>query len=184
VDVVGGGFDLAVRIGTLDDSSLVARRLAPIRRVLCAAPDYLDSTDAPGDLQSLDGHQCLTTENQKIWKLDGPDGPVNYRANGVLQTNSSEVVRAAVLSGAGIALRSTWDVGRELVSGKLDVVLPQYTGSRRDAVFAVYPTRKFLPAKVRVFIEFLVELYGPKPYWDQGLLEASQLQRLFTSTSA
>ncbi len=75
------------------------------------------------------------------------------------------------MAGAGISLRSTWDVGPELAFGKLYTVLPQYTGNKRTAVYALYPTRNFLPAKVRVFIEFLAELYGPKPYWDQGVLE-------------
>jgi len=170
VDIVGEGFDVAVRIGTLEDSTLVARKLASVRRVLCAAPGYLESHPAPTKLQQLDQHDCVATHNQNIWKLEGPDGPVDYRVSGDLQTNSSEVVSEAVLAGSGIALRSTWDVGPELASGKLQVLLPQYGGNKRAAIYALYPTRNFLPAKVRVFIEFLAELYGPKPYWEQGLV--------------
>lgn len=179
VDVIAEGFDIAIRIGTLPDSTLVARKLAPIRRVLCATPLYLSRHGEPKSLEALAQHACLATHNQSVWKLEGPNGAVNYKVTGRLQTNSSEVVREALLSHAGIALRSTWDVGRELADDHLQVVLPQYTGSRQDAVYAIYPTRNYLPAKVRVLIEFLVELYGPNPYWDQGLLEAGQLRRVF-----
>ncbi|MBL4727635.1 MAG: LysR family transcriptional regulator [Rhizobiaceae bacterium] len=170
VDIVGEGFDVAIRIGTLDDSTLVAKKLASVRRVLCASPDYLQSHAELQHLQQLDEHHCLATHNQNIWKLEGPEGPVDYRVNGDLQTNSSEVVREAVITGSGIALRSTWDVGPELASGKLKILLSQYTGNKHAAVYALYPTRSFLPAKVRAFIEFLAELYGPNPYWDRGLV--------------
>lgn len=84
-------------------------------------------------------------------------------------TNSSEVIREAVLAGLGIALRSTWDVGSELKSGQLLPVLPTYRGGQRVAIYAVYPSRRHLPQKTRVFIDFLAELYGPVPSWDQGL---------------
>lgn len=170
VDIVGEGFDIAIRIGTLDDSTLVAKKLANVRRVLCASPEYLESHPDLKHLQQLDDHHCIATHNQNIWKLEGPSGPVDYRVHGELQTNSSEVVREAVLTGSGIALRSTWDVGPELASGKLKILLPQYTGNKRAAIYALYPTRNFLPAKVRVFIEFLAQLYGANPYWDRGLI--------------
>ncbi|MFK5980324.1 MAG: LysR family transcriptional regulator [Rhizobiaceae bacterium] len=170
VDIVGEGFDVAIRIGTLDDSTLVAKKLAGVRRVLCASPEYLETHPELGHLQQLDDHHCIATHNQNVWKLEGPNGPVDYRVHGELQTNSSEVVREAVLSGSGIALRSTWDVGPELASGKLKILLPQYSGDKHAAIYALYPTRNFLPAKVRVFIEFLAEHYGANPYWDRGLL--------------
>jgi DNA-binding transcriptional LysR family regulator len=84
-------------------------------------------------------------------------------------TNSSEVIREAVLAGIGISLRSTWDVGPELSSGELQIVLPRYRASRGVGLFSVYPTRRFLPAKVRVFIDYMASLYGQSPYWDKGL---------------
>lgn len=169
VDIVGGGFDLAVRIAELTDSSLVARRLAPIHRVLCAAPAYLERHGEPKSIAELARHACLAAANQDPWRLEGPDGPVSVRASGPVRTNSSEVVREAVLAGIGIAFRSTWDVGAELRTGSLRLVLPQYRSSRHVAVHAVYPSRRFLPAKVRVFIDFLANAYGPAPYWDAGL---------------
>lgn len=170
VDIVGEGYDLAIRIAELEDSSLVARRLAPVHRVLCAAPSYLARVGAPRSIEDLqENHVCLSTAQQEVWRLSGPNGPELVRTGGPIRTNSSEVVREAVLSGLGIALRSTWDVGPELRDGRLRVVLPRYRASRNVGLFAVYPTRRFLPAKVRVFIDFLADLYGPAPYWDEGL---------------
>lgn len=169
VDVVADGFDLAIRIAELTDSSLVAKRLAPINRVLCAAPAYLEQNGTPTSLDALREHVCLAAAPQIPWSLEGPDGTVTLRPQGPLATNSNEVVREAVIAGLGIALRSTWDVGPELAAGTLKVVLPEYRASERVAVHAIYPTRRFLPAKVRVFIDFLTTLYGPVPYWDAGL---------------
>lgn len=169
VDIVGDGFDIAIRIADLNDSSLVARRLAPVHRVLCASPAYLARAGEPRALADLASHVLLATHSQDPWRLEGPQGPVTQKVLSVLRTNSNEVVREAVLSGVGIALRSTWDVGPELRAGALKVVLPQYHASHRVGVFAVYPSRRFLPAKVRVFIDHLARLYGTVPPWDAGL---------------
>lgn len=169
VDIVGGGFDLAIRIGELEDSSLVARRLAPNHRVICAAPSYLARHGEPRSLSDLANHNCLAAVTQESWKLHGPEGPVSTRVHSNIRTNSSEVVREAVLAGLGIGLRSTWDIGPELKSGKLRIVLPQYHESRRVGVYAIYPCRQFVPAKLRVFVDFLADLYGPEPYWDRGI---------------
>ncbi|MBH0238220.1 LysR family transcriptional regulator [Methylobrevis albus] len=171
VDVVGDGFDLAIRIAELQDSSLVVRRLAPAHRVLCAAPGYIEQHGMPLDVDELAHHVCLAASHQDPWRLEGPHGPVAVRASGPVQTNSSEVVRELTLAGVGIALRSTWDIGPDLSAGRLQVVLPQYRASRHVGVYAVYPSRRFLPAKVRVFIDYLASLYGPSPYWDHGLDE-------------
>ncbi|WP_306027006.1 LysR family transcriptional regulator [Stappia sp. MMSF_3263] len=170
IDIVGEGYDLAIRIAELEDSSLVARRLAPVHRVLCAAPAYLERCGAPGSVEDLQAnHSCISTTQQDIWRLAGPDGIEMVRTGGPIRTNSSEVVREALLAGLGIALRSTWDIGPELRDGRLRIVLPHYRASKNVGLHAVYPSRRFLPAKVRVFIDFLAKLYGPAPYWDQGL---------------
>ncbi|MCT4656838.1 MAG: LysR family transcriptional regulator [Cohaesibacter sp.] len=168
-DLVGEGFDLAVRVGDLPDSSLVARRLAPIHRLLCASPDYLARYGEPQSLQDLPDHICLAAHNQDPWRLEGPDGTEIVRAHGPLRTNSSEVVRSAVVAGLGIALRSTWDVADELRDGRLKIVLPTYRASSHVGLYAVYPSRRYLPAKVRLFVDFLARLYGTNPYWDRGL---------------
>ena len=168
VDIVGDGFDVAIRIAELADSSLVARKLAPVRRVLCASPDYLDEHGIPQTLADLDEHNCLTHQTSDSWRLEGPEGPVTVRPEGNLATNSSEVIREAVLAGLGIALRSTWDVGGELSSGKLVHLLPDYHGSTNTGIYAIYPSRQFLPVKVRLFIDYFAELFGSVPYWERG----------------
>lgn len=180
VDIVGDGYDLAIRIGELSDSTLVARRLAPVRRILVAAPDYIQRHGAPDSIDSLNDHVCLAQHNHEAWRLEGPAGPIVVRPSGPLQTNSSEVVREAVLAGLGIALRSTWDIGPELGSGKLVQVLPDFAASRNVAVHAVYPSKQFLPAKVRLFIDYLAELYSPVPYWETGSIPAGRASRAST----
>jgi len=166
VDIVGEGYDLAIRIAELSDSSLVARKLAPVRRILCASPSYIERHGLPASVDNLTEHVCLPSHNQEGWRLDGPGGSFNFRPNGPLLTNSSEVVRECVIGGVGIALRSTWDIGHELANGRLVRVLPEYEGARGVAIHAVYASRRFLPAKVRVFIDFLTDLYGTVPYWE------------------
>ncbi|WP_183751605.1 LysR family transcriptional regulator [Pseudochelatococcus contaminans] len=168
VDVVGQGFDVAVRIADLADSSLVARRLAPNHRLLVAAPAYLERAGTPAHIDDLP-HHTLLAHNTDHWRLEGPDGQHVVRINAPLRTNSSEVVREAVIAGMGVALRSTWDIGPELRDGSLRAVLPGYGASRRVAVYAVYPSRRHLEQKVRVFVDYLAEIFGPTPYWDEGL---------------
>jgi DNA-binding transcriptional LysR family regulator len=168
VDVVGEGYDVAIRIADMADTSLVAKRLAPNHRVLCAAPEYLAAMGQPASLEALARHRLLL-HNGDTWRLEGPEGPVSVRVDSAVRTNSSEVVREAVLTGIGIALRSTWDVGPDIRDGRLQVVLPAYHASSRVAVWAVYPSRRHLAQKVRVFMDFLAERYGPVPYWDAGL---------------
>ena len=168
IDIVAGGYDLAIRIADLSDSSLVAKRLAPVRRVLCASRDYIAEHGMPQTIEALKQHHCLAAHNNDLWRLEGPDGALSLRPEGVLITNSSEVIREAVISGLGIALRSTWDIGKELKSGQLVQVLPAYEGSKNLALSAVYSSRRFLPAKVRLFIDYLSELYGAVPYWERG----------------
>lgn len=168
VDIVGEGFDVAIRIADLQDTSLVARKLAPNHRVLCATPGYLAEHGMPNTLADLTSHKLLV-HNADHWRLDGPEGGVQVPVTSLIATNSSEVIREAVLAGLGIALRSTWDVGPDLRAGNLRIVLPRYRASQRVGIFAVYPSRRHLAQRTRVFIDFLAELYGPVPSWDQGL---------------
>lgn len=167
VDIIRDGFDVAIRIGELRDSSLVARKLAADNRVLCAAPRYLAEAGRPKTLADLERHNCLLAGAQDVWRLEGPDGQVQARVRGNIRSNSGEFVREALLSGLGIALRSTWDMAAELESGQLEAILPQYRGSSSVGIFAVYPCREFMPNKVNVFIEFLNEVYASNPPAEQ-----------------
>ena len=166
VDIVGEGFDLAVRIAELPDSTLVSRKLAGVGTMMVATPSYLEAWGVPTAPSDLAEHACVPSDTRDPWHLVNGEGEVHvHRPRGPLQTNSSEVVREAIMSGAGIGLRPEWEVGEAVATGALKRLLPQWHGEDRTAVHAVYPSRRFLPSKVRLFIDFLSELYGPTPYW-------------------
>ena len=169
VNLIEEGFDLAIRIAHLEDSSLAARRLAPNRRVVCASPEYLARHGTPRTPEDLAHHNCLTAiDFTTAWDFKGPDGkPGSVRVSGRYACDNWEVLREWALAGLGVALKSTWDVHRHLADGSLVAVCPGYTFDSDVAIYAVYPHRRFLPAKTRVFIEFLAASYGPEPYWDQ-----------------
>ncbi len=167
VDIIRENFDIAIRIGELEDSSLVAKKLASETRVLCASPEYLATFGAPKEIDDLEMFNCLTAGAYDHWRLEGPEGPRQFRAKGNIRSNSGEFVREAVFAGVGIGLLSTWDVGEALMKGDLQVVLPEYRGVTTDAIWAVYPSRDFMPSKVDVFIDFLTDLYGLEPYWNK-----------------
>lgn len=159
VDVVGDGYDVLIRVGELEDSSLVAKKLASCRRVLCASPDYIARAGMPKSLADLEKFNCISTIDYRAWRLQGPEGPKTVRVSGTLRTNSSDVVREAITGGAGIGFRSLWDIEDELKTGKLVVLLPEYRETPGVAIYAVYPCREFLPAKLRVLLDFLEATY-------------------------
>jgi DNA-binding transcriptional LysR family regulator len=170
-DLVADGTDVAIRIMAPENSSLIARRLAPNRRLLCAAPEYLERYGTPKTLEELAGHRLLNASAFVKWRMEGPGGPVTLRPSSVIETNSSDAVREMVIAGLGISLRSTWDVSDELRNGNLVRVLPEYRGASDIAIYAVYSSRRFVPMKIRIFVDYLTALYGSPPYWDEGLLQ-------------
>ncbi|KLD74698.1 LysR family transcriptional regulator [Xanthomonas hyacinthi] len=168
VDLVSEGFDLAIRIGALRDSSLVARRLAGNRRVLCASPDYLRRHGEPARAADLAAHACLLLTGaegrQDTWRLLGAEGEVAVRVSGPLESNFGEVLRDAALNGQGIALHSVWHVAEDLRHGRLRQVLPQYALAE-TGIYAVMPQRRLVPPRVRAFVEFMqVQLADPPPW--------------------
>ena len=169
VNVIEEGFDLAIRIADLANSSLAARKLAPNRRVVCASPDYLKRNGTPRTPQELTGHNCLTTNDFTMtWDYKDPDGEaLTVRVAGRYACDNWEVLREWAMAGLGIALKSTWDVRQQLEDGSLVPLFPGYTFASDVAIYAVYPHRRFLPAKTRAFIEFLADSFGPEPYWDR-----------------
>ena len=170
VNVMDEGFDVAVCIADLRDSSLAARRLAPNRRVVCASPAYLAAHGTPRTPEDLAKHNCLVVSDFTAnWEYKTRDGrSTSVRVQGRYACDNWEVLRQWALAGLGIALKSTWDVYRQLEDGSLVAVLPDYVFHSDVAIYAVYPHRRFLPAKTRVFIEFLAESFGPDPYWDRS----------------
>ena len=173
VSVVDEGFDLAITIADLEDSSLTARKLAPNRRVVCASPDYLRRHGTPRTPDDLAAHNCLTTSDfAMIWEYKDPRGRGGTaRVRGRYACDNWEVLREWALAGLGVALKSTWDVYRHLQDGSLVALFPGYSFHSDVAIYAVYPHRRLLPAKTRVLIDFLAERFGPEPYWDRGLAE-------------
>jgi DNA-binding transcriptional LysR family regulator len=169
VNLVEEGFDLAIRIASLADSSLAARKLAPNRRVVCASPAYLERHGSPRTPQDLAAHNCLLAGDfAGAWEYKGPDGkPGTVRVNGRYVCDNWEVLREWALAGLGIALKSTWDVRRHLEDGSLVSLLPGYSFHGDVAIYALYPHRRHLPAKTRAFIDFLAASFGPEPYWDK-----------------
>jgi DNA-binding transcriptional LysR family regulator len=174
VNVIDEGFDLAIQIAQLEDSSLAARKLAPNRRVVCASPKYLAAHGTPRVPEDLAAHNCIMVmphgDFSSTWEYRDPRGnPGSVRVTGKLASDSWEVMREWAVSGMGIAIKSTWDVRRHLEDGSLVALCPGYTFGPEVAIYAVYPHRRHLPAKTRVFIDFLADSFGPEPYWDQPL---------------
>lgn len=157
VDVAGEGFDLDVRVGDEIAPHLIARRLADNHRVLCAAPAYLARHGTPRALSELSSHDCLVIKERDhpfgVWRLRSGAVDETVKVRGPLSANNGEMVVQWAIDGRGIALRSLWDVGVHLRTGRLVPVLPDW---RQEAnVWAVYPTRLDRSAKVRVCVEFL-----------------------------
>ncbi|CAG4892065.1 LysR family transcriptional regulator [Paraburkholderia saeva] len=168
IDLVDAGIDVAIRLGALKDSSLVARRLAVNHRVICCSPAYLEAHGEPRHPSDLEDHECVILSDQRDWGFVTPTGRINVRVNGRFATDNGEVIRAALLDGFGIALKSTWDVAGYLRSGELVTVLDSYPLAETVAIWAVYPTRTFVPPKTLAFIDFLSAHFGDPPYWDQA----------------
>ncbi|MDK3021006.1 LysR family transcriptional regulator [Cupriavidus taiwanensis] len=171
LDLVSAGFDLAIRIGALDDSALVARRLANNRRLLCASPDYLRRRGTPRTPQDLARHDCLllvgSHGRQDVWRLgDGAGGEIAVRVRGRIEANTGELLSDAALAGFGIALHSAWHVCADLQAGRLVQVLPDYPLAD-TGIYAVMPQRRLVPPRVRAFVDFLAERFGDNPPWEQ-----------------
>lgn len=168
VDIVEEGFDIAMRIGRLKSSSLVARRIAPIRLVMCASPHYLETHGIPEDPQELSGHRYL-----RYSYMEESREPVTkwLRHNsgshlGEMTSNNGDVLVEAAIAGAGIALQPTFISGCAIKQGKLQVVLPKHEPEPLG-LYAVYAHRQLLASKVRHFVDFMTGYFGDPPYWDR-----------------
>lgn len=165
VDLIAQGMDLAIRIGKLQDSSLIAKRLCINKRLLCAAPEYLTKFGVPKRLEDLHKHRCIVQRHQQgvtnTWNfLDQgkSNESLNIHVNGYFITNSGEGIRQASLAGLGISNHSFWHVKEDLNSGKLVQVLPDFT-VEPTAIYAVIPNKKLISYKVKVFIEYLQDYF-------------------------
>jgi DNA-binding transcriptional LysR family regulator len=171
-DLVGAGLDLAIRIGELDDSTLIARRLATNRRVLCAAPAYLRRHGVPTTVMDLADHECVLLVGrqgrQDVWRLSDAHGQVStVRVGGRIESNQGDLLRDAAVAGLGIALHSLWHVSEDLRAGRLQRVLEDHHLAD-TGIHAVMPQRRLVPPRVRAFVEFLEETFGGVPPWERG----------------
>ena len=172
-DLVSEGFDLAIRIGALKNSELVATRLAANRRILCASPEYLRRHGTPKKPEDLTKHECLLMaahrDGADVWHLRGSGGQdVAVRVHSRLKSNLGEVIRDAALGGLGIALHSTWHVCEDLRAGRLKQVLPEYR-LPDSGIYAVMPQRRLVLPRVRAFVDFLTQQLGKTPPWERYL---------------
>jgi len=170
IDLMQEGFDLAIRIATLEDSSLIARRLAPIRHVLCASPGYLAKHGTPNVAADLASHACLAYSNVRdpdLWDYRGPDGQkASVRVPVRMAASSGEFLMRAAIADEGLILLPTFYVHEALRTGQLVQVLPDHTWPELSA-YAVYPPTRHLSIRVRALIDFLVERLAGEPIWDR-----------------
>ncbi len=168
IDIVNENIDLAIRIGVLDDSSLVGLKLADNRRVVVASPDYLARHGEPRTPADLARHQCLTFGNYgnqaRGWQFTSDGRVVALRVTGSLECNDGAVLHAWSLGGRGLAWRSMWEVGEDIRAGRLRTVLDAYRAPD-TAIYAVFAQRRHLPLRVRMFIDYLKATYGQPDYW-------------------
>ena len=171
MSLVDERLDLAIRIGTLPDSPLIVRRLAPSRMVLCAAPGYLRRRGVPSTPEELGSHACLCFPplwRDGHWQLVAKQRQQRVPVAGAVVTNSAEVLRVAAVAETGIALLPTWAIADDLRSGTLKTLLPGWAPAP-TVIHAVYPGNRRMSAKVRSFVDHLARHIGRTPYWDRGL---------------
>lgn len=169
VDLVEEGVDVAVRFGSLSDSSMVARFLAGSRRSIVAAPSYLERHGEPTHPRELGDHNCLAFSHQvhlNEWRFKGEEGEIPVQAQGNFRANNGETVFEMALAGLGIARLARWLVEPEIRAGRLKMILQDYYRDVTVPINAIYPTRRHLSPKVRAYVDFLVEKFTPVPPWE------------------
>ncbi len=167
VDLINENIDCAIRIGELTDSSLVSVRLGEMRRMVVASPAYLVEHGVPRTPDDLAKHNCLSLGQQRGWVFKNPEsGEVEtIKVGGTFECNDGAVLHEWALAGCGLAWRSLWEVGRDLKEGRLTSVLDAWQAPPMG-IYAVFPQRRHLPLRVRLFIDLLKENYGNAAYWE------------------
>lgn len=168
-DLVAAGFDIAIRSGRLPDSTLIARKLAPLRQVLCTSPEYIERCGKPATPSELSEHNCVLfsySSDANKWTLYHNDEPVTVLVSGNYRVNNSEALLDALKAGTGIGRLPTFVAGPDLKEGRLVQLFESYQ-IPDQTFYAVFPERQYLPAKVRAFLDFAIEHFGgDRPYWD------------------
>ena len=176
VDIVEEGFDIALRIGRLKSSSMIAKFIAPVRLVMCASPAYLTQHGMPSTLEELKNHRYLRysyMEDNNSFPAHEWLRTTGHEPRGDMVSNNGEVLVKAAIEGAGIIMQPTFICGPAIAEGKLSMILPQYEPDAMG-LYAVYAHRKLLASKVRCFIDFMEGYFGDPPYWDNFDRERSR----------
>ncbi|MFC1520132.1 LysR family transcriptional regulator [Pseudomonadota bacterium] len=166
VDLVEGGFDVAIRNANLKDSTLIAKKLATDKRIMVASPDYIATHGKPNHPSELKNHLCINQAGLESWVFDTLEGVQHVKVKGKIKVDHGEAVRDAAMDGMGIAMCATWIAYQQLRDGRLVEVLEDYTLIDNSEVWAVYPSSRLLAPKVRAFLDYFSEYYGTPPYWD------------------
>jgi len=169
IDLTEEGYDIVIRVSRDLPQALVARKLAPIRRRLCATPDYFEEFGVPLLPQDLVNHNCLDyihSGDKGLWRFIGPDGEIAVPVSGRLRVNDDEALSQVVLGGFGLALLPTFIIGKDIQAKRLSSVLSEYIPIDQH-VYALYLPKGNLPLKIRALIDFLLERFGAEPYWDR-----------------
>jgi DNA-binding transcriptional LysR family regulator len=160
-DLIGRGMDVGIRIAQLKDSSLIARKLAPNKRVLCGAPSYLNRKGTPATVDDLASHDCVTLSGISHWPFQMTDKERMIRVRGRFSSNSIEGAHEACVEGVGLTVLSAWDIQTELSDGRLiEIQLPDAT-PRELSVWAIFPTARQLLPKVKIFVDSLQKAITP-----------------------
>jgi DNA-binding transcriptional LysR family regulator len=168
VDLTEEGYDVIISVMRDLPQHLVAKKLAPIRRKLCATPSYFDEFGTPFIPQDLEKHNCLDyihSGDKGLWRFTGPVGEVSVPVSGRLRINDDEALSQVVLGGFGLALLPTFIIGKDIQAKRLKSVLSEYIPVEQH-VYALFLPNRNLPLKIRVLIDFLMERFGNEPYWD------------------
>lgn len=170
-DIVREGFDLALRLGPLKDSTLVARRLAPCHFAVCASPAYIKRHGEPATPEDISRHECIIYGNvpvNEVWQFIVDGNPFVPEVNARVTMNVAKAIAGAVAAGMGLGLLPTFVISQAVRNGSLVQVLKQYK-IMEHGLYAVYPSNRYVPARVRVFVDYLAERFGEStsPYWDE-----------------
>lgn len=176
VDLVEGGFDVAIRNSGLKDSSLIAKKLANDKRILCASPNYLSLHGNPKTPNDLKDHNCITLMSLDHWRFAKDKETFDIKATGNFKTDNGEAIRDACTQGFGITINSTWSAYKELSTGELVEVLSDYPLISDAAIWVVYPSSRQLAPKVRAFIDYFSKYFEGVPYWDKALAIPDRVQ--------
>lgn len=166
IDMVEGGFDVAIRVAELKDSTLVARKLAPDRRIVVASPEYLEKFGTPKHPQDLANHECIILMGMDNWVFKTSDSALSVRTSGRFRTDNGDAMRDATIDGLGISINSIWSVYQQLQRGELVEILPDYPLAMDASIWAVYPSSRLIALKVRAFIDYFAEHFGHPIYWE------------------